>query len=295
MTLSSMTGFARVEGRAKGTRWAWEAKSVNGKGLDVRCRLPQGHEAIEPEVRALAQTKFSRGSIVVNLEVEREDGAESVRVNETTLNRILVLAKEIRKKHRLPAPSVEGLLALRGVLEVASEEEDAKVAASRKDAMLKSLAQAFDSLSQSRRSEGRKLRPVLESQIERIEQLTRAARDSPARSPDLVKARLKEQVARLLETGNSFDPDRLHQEAVLIATRSDIQEEIDRLTAHAESARDLLSNSEPVGRKFDFLAQEFNREANTLCSKAQDKTLTEIGLNLKAVIDQLREQVQNIE
>ena len=181
-------------------------------------------------MRALAQAKFSRGSVQINLEIERETGAETVRVNEAALERILTVAKAVRKKHRLPAPTVEGLLALRGVLEIGAEEVDAKDAAARKAGMLKSLAKAFDSLSESRRGEGRKLRPVLEAQIERIEQLTRAARDSPARSPDLVKARLKEQVARLLETGNSFDPDRLHQEAVLLATRSDIQEEIDRLT-----------------------------------------------------------------
>ena len=295
MTLSSMTGFARTEGQAGGLRWTWEATSVNSTGLDIRSRLPPGLETLEPEVRALAQAKFSRGSVQINLEIERETGAETVRVNEAALERILAVAKAVRKKHRLPAPTVEGLLALRGVLEIGAEEVDAKDAAARKSGMLKSLAKAFDSLSESRRGEGRKLRPVLEAQIERIEQLTRAARDSPARSPDLVKARLKELVARLLETGNSFDPDRLHQEAVLLATRSDIQEEIDRLTAHAEAARDLLSEAAPVGRKLDFLAQEFNREANTLCSKAQDKTLTEIGLNLKAVIDQMREQVQNIE
>jgi uncharacterized protein (TIGR00255 family) len=295
MTLSSMTGFSRAEGRGKGVRWVWEVRSVNGKGLDVRCRLPQGLEVLEADVRARAQSRFSRGNIQVTLELEREGGEDVIRVNEAALDRVLSIAKELRRRHKLPPPSIEGLLALRGVLETGTTAEDAKVVAARNERMLKSLEDCFENLSKSRRGEGGKLKDILEAQISRIEELIRAARDNPARSPEIVRARLKEQVDRLLETTGELDPSRLHQEAVLLATRSDIQEEIDRLGAHVEAARDLLAVGEPVGRKFEFLAQEFNREANTLCSKAQDRSLTEIGLNLKATIDQMREQVQNVE
>ena len=193
------------------------------------------------------------------------------------------------------APRPDALLALRGVLEIAQPETDEAEIETRDRAMAASFEEAVVALDAARRAEGARLQTILANQIGGIEDLSRAARDCPARSAEAVKARLAEQVSRLMETGASFDRDRLHQEAVLVATRADIQEELDRLFSHVAAARALLASPDAIGRKFDFLAQEFNREANTLCSKAIDMTLTQIGLELKSVIDQLREQVQNIE
>jgi uncharacterized protein (TIGR00255 family) len=295
MTVSSMTGFARTDGHAKGLSWYWEVKSVNSRSLDVRARLPQGLEGLEGEIKSLAQTRFNRGSLQVNLELKSEFESR-VRVNEAALNEVLALAKSLQKKHKLPPPSIEGLLSLRGVLETVEPSTDEKTAGVRRRLLLSSLEEAFEILAESRRAEGERLRVLLLNQIQRIRQLAEDARDSPSRSPDNIRARLREQIERLLTAGNSFDQDRLHQEALLIAARSDIQEELDRLFAHAAAAVELLNvEVGAVGRKLDFLAQEFHREANTLCAKSQDKTMSNIGLALKATIDQMREQVQNIE
>ncbi|HEY7766314.1 MAG TPA: YicC/YloC family endoribonuclease [Aestuariivirgaceae bacterium] len=295
MTLSSMTGFARSDGHMKGMSWFWEVKSVNSRSLDVRCRLPQGLERLEAEIKELAQARFHRGSLQVNLELKREIESE-IRVNETALNEVLALARSLQEKHGLPPPTIEGLLAVRGVLETVEREDDEESMALRNKLLLQSLADAFDVLVGNRRAEGAKLKGILSAQIERISELGEDARDCPARTADRIRVRLGEQIDRLLESGRSFDPDRLHQEALLIAARSDIQEELDRIFAHVGAARELVDNGAgPVGRKLDFLAQEFHREANTLCAKSQDKSLSSIGLNLKAVIDQMREQVQNVE
>jgi uncharacterized protein (TIGR00255 family) len=295
MTLSSMTGFARSDGHMKGMSWFWEVKSVNSRSLDVRCRLPQGLEPLEAEIKELAQARFHRGSLQVNLELKREIESE-IRVNETALNEVLALARSLQEKHGLPPPTIEGLLAVRGVLETVEREDDEESMALRNKLLLQSLADAFDVLVGNRRAEGAKLKGILSAQIERISELGEDARDCPARTADRIRVRLGEQIDRLLESGRSFDPDRLHQEALLIAARSDIQEELDRIFAHVGAARELVDNGAgPVGRKLDFLAQEFHREANTLCAKSQDKSLSSIGLNLKAVIDQMREQVQNVE
>jgi uncharacterized protein (TIGR00255 family) len=295
MTLSSMTGFARSDGHMKGMSWFWEVKSVNSRSLDVRCRLPQGLERLEAEIKELAQARFHRGSLQVNLELKREIESE-IRVNETALNEVLALARSLQEKHGLPPPTIEGLLAVRGVLETVEREDDEESMALRNKLLLQSLADAFDVLVGNRRAEGAKLKGILSAQIERISELGEDARDCPARTADRIRVRLGEQIDRLLVSGRSFDPDRLHQEALLIAARSDIQEELDRIFAHVGAARELVDNGAgPVGRKLDFLAQEFHREANTLCAKSQDKSLSSIGLNLKAVIDQMREQVQNVE
>jgi uncharacterized protein (TIGR00255 family) len=295
MTLSSMTGFARADGHAAGLSWHWEVKSVNGKSLDIRCRLPQGLEALEIDARALAQSRFHRGSLQVTLDVRRESPAD-IRVNEAALDRLLKLARAVQKKHRLPPPAVEGLLALRGVLEEIEEPASDESLNARNRLLLNSLAQAFDHLLLTRRQEGEKLRAVVLGQIDRLAALAEEARDSPERSPERIKARLQLQLDRLLDSGRSFDPDRLHQEALLLATRGDIQEELDRIFAHLSASRQLLHDgSGPVGRKLDFLAQEFHREANTLCAKSQAQALSAVGLALKGVIDQMREQVQNIE
>ena len=294
MAISSMTGFARSQGAFDGLTWQWEIRSVNGKALDVRCRLPAGFEALEAPVKAAAAQAFKRGNLQVGLAVAGS-AAETVQLNEAVLDQIVAAGEGLRNRIGGEALRADVLLGLHGVLEVGAGMEDETAAEHRNAAMLASFDAALQSLAAARDAEGGRLQAIVAAQVDRIAQLAEAARNNPARSVEVIRAKLAEQVARLLETGASFDQDRLHQEAVLLATRSDIQEELDRLDSHVEAARALLGSGEAVGRKFDFLAQEFNREANTLCSKAADRTLTTIGLDLKTVIDQMREQIQNIE
>jgi len=295
MALSSMTGFARASGAMDGLHWQWEVKSVNGKGLESRCRLAPGFEHLEAQVREAVMRRFKRGNLQISLSCDHGSSSEAFSVNEPALEQLLAISERLRTRLGGEPPRIEGLLGLRGVIEVVSEPVDPDVAARRDRAMLESLDVALTQLATMRAGEGARLAQVFGAQLERIAELTAAARDCPARRPEAIKARLAEQVARLLEAHPGFDDARLHQEAVMIATRVDIQEEIDRLFAHVEAARALLGAKEPAGRKLEFLAQEFNREANTLCSKAIDHSVTTIGLDLKTVIDQLREQVQNIE
>lgn len=295
MTLSSMTGFAQSSGEKAGLHWQWEIKSVNGKALDIRCRLPSGFEALEAIARTTLSQHIKRGNLQVTLTTSGATTFESVVVNEAVLEQVVSIAEKLRDRIGGMPLSSEALLSLRGVLEVVQPTQNENEIEARLADVSDSLASAAVALNRSRREEGARLSAVIGAQLEKIEGLTVAARDCPARSIEAIKLRLKEQVARLLDTGASFDADRLHQEAIVVATRADIQEELDRLFAHIEAARALISSPEPAGRKFDFLAQEFNREANTVCSKAMDKTLTAIGLELKTTIDQMREQVQNIE
>ena len=295
MPLSSMTGFARVSGALDGLHWQWEAKSVNGKALDVRCRLPAGFEMLEPGVRAAVAEKLKRGSLQVSLAVSGMAQTEVVQLNEAVLAQVLNAGQRLREQIGGEPMRADVILGLRGVLDMAVAPEDDAAIERRNATILASFNAALTALVESRREEGARLHALLVIQVERIQALADAARKNPARGAEAIKARLSEQVARLIETGQGFDPARLHQEAVLIATRADIQEELDRLMSHVEAAHSLLASGAAVGRKFDFLAQEFNREANTLCSKAIDKTMTAIGLDLKTVIDQMREQVQNIE
>lgn len=295
MALSSMTGFARTEGQAAGCRWHWELRSVNAKGLDVRFRLPPGMEALEPEIRNRLSAGLRRGSVQVNLQLVREQAGGRVVVNERALSEIAAVAQRLAERLGSPPVSAEGLLALRGMVEIAESVDDEETLAARNAALIESLGSAVSALGEMRAAEGARLALVLTQQVDRIEQLAQQARDNPSRKPDAVRQRIAEQVSRLLDGAAKLDPDRLHQEAVLLAARADIQEELDRLFAHVEAARGMLSSDEPVGRRLDFLAQEFHREANTLCSKAADQSLLHTGLELKAVIDQLREQVQNVE
>ncbi|MFO1034579.1 MAG: YicC/YloC family endoribonuclease [Hyphomicrobiales bacterium] len=295
MSLTSMTGFARDNGSTGPWSWQWEIKSVNGKALDLRLRLPPGLEHLDAEARLRLQKALRRGNVQINLVLQQAGGSETVTVNEALLTQLAGLAEKLRAASNGPPVQVEALLGLRGVIEsqpVATSEKDA---AERDAAILASLDKAIAALEMARREEGTRLLEVVRSQIKRIRELTEAARAHPARQPEALRQRLKEQVARILEVSSELDPDRLHQEAVLMATRADIEEELDRLQSHIAAAEVLVGAKEPVGRKFDFLAQEFNREANTLCSKANDRGLTAIGLDLKTVIDQMREQVQNIE
>jgi uncharacterized protein (TIGR00255 family) len=293
--LISMTGFARSTGAWRDTSWVWELKSVNGKALDLRFRMPTGFDQVETPARAAASHVMKRGNVQINLAVQDRNSEGILKINSQLLEQLAAAAETLRDRLGSAPIQAENLLALRGVLENGEQILSEDNLAERDAALLSSFEQAVKELAMARKDEGDRLSLVLDTQLQRIAELTDAARANPARSVEAIRKRIGEQVARLLEQSDSFDPQRLHQEAILLATRADIQEELDRLQSHITAARSLMTSSEPVGRKFDFLAQEFNREANTLCSKANDPSLTAIGLDLKTTIDQLREQVQNIE
>ena len=295
MSISSMTGFARSSGEHQGLFWQWEIKSVNGKALDVRLKLPQGFEALETPLRAALASAFRRGNLQVQLSVSGQLARETVRLNQDILDRLVEAGEALRERIGGEPLRADVLLSIRGVVEVANLPEEEGQAEARQAVMFESFGEALAALAVARREEGERLQAVVLQQVRRIGELAASARANPARSAEAIKARLAEQVSRLMDTGAPLDPDRLHQEAVIAATRADIQEELDRLDSHVEAALQLLASHEAIGRKFDFLAQEFNREANTLCSKASDRSLSLIGLDLKTVIDQMREQVQNIE
>ncbi len=290
-----MTGFARADGVLGAVTWHWEIKSVNGRGLDVRCRMPQGLEGLEQKARAAVSAKLARGNCQLSLNLVREQDGRAIRINRDVLDALVIAANDLKGKIEAEAPTLDGLLALKGVVEIAEPEETDEEREALASAILSSLEATLDELVKARAQEGSKLQDLLVGQIDQVEDLTNQARRSPVRSPEAIKERLNEQVAKLLESTSTLDPDRLHQEAVLLAAKADIQEELDRLDAHVAAARDLLAAKGPHGRKLDFLTQEFNREANTRCSKANDTSLTSLGLEMKAVIDQMKEQVQNIE
>ena len=293
-TITSMTGFARASGSHDGQAYAWELKSVNGKALDLRLRLPTGFDHLEIQARqALAQV-LKRGNVQVNLSLTETGGATKLTINRDVLQTYVALAKDLQKQVGGPDVSVEALLSMKGVVEMVATTTDETVLAARDKAILKSLDEAIVALAAARLAEGAKLSAIIAAQLDQIAELHKRATANPSRKAGAIKARLREQVVSLLEAG-MMDEQRLAQEAAILATKADIQEELDRLGAHISAAKLLLTSKEPVGRKFDFLAQEFNREANTLCSKANDAGLTQIGLDLKTVIDQMREQVQNIE
>jgi len=295
MTLSSMTGFARGQGGAGSYAWAWELKSVNSKGLDLKLRLPPGWEAIEPGVRARASEVLSRGIIFANLTVSREGTAPVARINEPALNAVLAALKGLEGKVAGAPPSLDGILALKGVMEVSEAEENESERSAAEAAVVAGFGEALKGLAEMRRTEGQALGKILSARLSEIGALAARAEAAPGRKPEAIKARLAEQVATLLEAAQRFDADRLHQEAIMLATKIDIREELDRLAAHVAQARKLIADGGPIGRKLDFLSQELNRESNTLCSKANDLELTNIGLELKAVVEQFREQVQNLE
>jgi uncharacterized protein (TIGR00255 family) len=295
MALSSMTGFARGNGASAPYTWAWEIKSVNGKGLDLRLRLPPGWDAIEAPVRAAVAEKFARGSLQANLVVDRTGAPPSVRVNAAVLEAVLAAMREIAGRIEAAPPSLDGLLALKGVMEIgeSGEQEGEKRAA--ESAAIAGFAAVIVALADMRRQEGLALSRVLTARLSEIAALAQRAEAAPGRQPEAIRQRLAEQISALLEQSDRFEAGRLHQEAILIAAKADVREELDRLTAHVEQARGLLAQGGPVGRRLDFLAQELNRETNTLCAKAGDMELTNIGLELKAAVEQFREQVQNVE
>ncbi len=295
MTLASMTGFARASGVLGELRWAWELKSVNSKGLDLRFRLPPGRDVLEPALRAAIAKRIARGNVTVNLTLQREGAAPQVRVNEGVLAAVIATSRELAKKIEAQPPTLDGILSIKGVMEVVETEESEAEREAANAALQKGFEAALADLVAMRGKEGEVIGGVLSDRVSQIEQLTRAAQASPARSTEAIRARLAEQVKELLGASSALDSDRLHQEAALLAAKADVREELDRLHAHIGAARTLLKNGGAVGRKLDFLAQEFNRESNTLCSKSNDVSLTAIGLELKTAVDQFREQVQNIE
>jgi uncharacterized protein (TIGR00255 family) len=295
MALSSMTGFARTHGVSSSYAWAWEIKAVNGKGLDVRLRLPAGWDAIEAPIRSRAAETLSRGSIQASLTVERSGAAPAVRVNTAVLDAVLGAARQLARRIEASPPTLDGLLSLKGVLEISDTEESEEEKRSAETAVTAGFADAIAALAEMRRHEGAALARVLSVRLGEIAALAQRAELVPGRRPEAIRARLAEQVATLLAQSDRFDPDRLHQEAILIATKADVREELDRLAAHVAQAQALIEQGGAIGRRLDFLAQELNREANTLCAKANDVELTNIGLELKAAVEQFREQVQNVE
>ncbi len=292
---ASMTGFAESSGSHEGLRWRWEAKSVNGRSLDIRLRTPPGYDSLEPPARLLASERFRRGSLQVSLSVEQAEAAKGLKVDPAALASAVKLAREVAAETGLAPARIDGLLALKGV--IVQEETvvlDPLQRGVRDAAILKSLADALDALGKARANEGAKLAALLTSQIDDVARLTDEAGALAAAQPLALRQKLEAQISEML-AGQSLPPERLAQEAALLASRADIREELDRLRAHVQDARGLIAGGEAAGRKLDFLAQEFNREANTLCSKSGDIALTRVGLALKAVIDQFREQAQNVE
>ncbi|MCG8507882.1 MAG: YicC family protein [Rhodospirillales bacterium] len=296
MIVSSMTGFSRAQGRNEFCSWTWEIKSVNGRGLDARCRVPNGFDHLDPPIRERVGSFFKRGNISLNLSLQRGERETSIRINRTALEEILNILPEL--KERVPGaepPTLDGIFGLRGVIESVDEELSDEDQSALDAALLESLEAALSSLKDSRQAEGARLAAILAQHLDEIGALCEEAEGLTAMHPETIRERLRKQVAALVDEVPGIPEERLAQEAALLMTKADPREELDRLKAHLEAARGLLAESQPTGRRLDFLCQEFNREANTLCSKAADVDLTRTGLALKAVIDQLREQVQNIE
>ncbi len=296
MPLSSMTGFARSQGRNGDCAWSWEIKSVNGRGLDVRCRLPQRFESLDQPARDRVGRRLKRGNVSLVLNVSWSRSEIGYGINQDLLDQILDLVPDLRKRFpEAGPPTLDGLLALRGVIELAEEEMSEEKRDALHAAMLSDLDQALHALVSARVEEGARLAVPLGSQIEEMARLCEEAERLTAMQTDAIRARIKAQVEALLDDVPGLTEERLTQEAAVIMTKADPREELDRLKAHIDGARDLLKEEGAIGRRFDFLCQEFNREANTLCSKSTDVELNRVGLALKATIDQMREQVQNIE
>jgi uncharacterized protein (TIGR00255 family) len=295
MALSSMTGFARSHGASGPYTFEWELKSVNAKGFDLRLRLPPGWDELEALAKKRAGELLSRGTVYANLNVKRANAASTVRINEEVLSSIVRVAGELAGRIDAVAPSIDGLLAIKGVIEVVEPESTEEEDSAAKAAAAASFEQALSDLVQMRRREGTTLGQILGQRMDEIERLAKKAEAAPGRKPEAIRARLAEQVAALLEASDRFDPDRLNQEALMIAAKADIREELDRIASHISQVREMIGKGGPVGRRLDFLAQEFNREVNTCCSKSNDLELTNTGLEMKSVVEQFREQVQNLE
>ena len=293
--LASMTGYARKDGGDGLLTWTWEVKSVNGRSLDVRCRIPSGYEGLEPVARGMVQKHCARGNVQVSLSVNRGNLPRSLRLNREALERVTEILGELEGATAAAPARLDGLLALPGVLEMQEPEETKEELDVREAAMEEDLILALESLSAMRRGEGARLKTLVTGHLDEVARLTEAAGACASARPEALRTRLRQQVEELLQASPALPEERLAQELALLATKADVREELDRLGAHVAAARELVEGGGAVGRRLDFLCQEFNREANTLCSKAGDVALTRVGLDLKAVIDQLREQVQNVE
>ena len=295
MSIASMTGFAREAGVTDAYQWAWELKTVNGRGLEVRVRTPSGLDAIGEEARGQILKALTRGQGQLNLSLSKASSAPKLRVNQDVLQSLLSAIGGLSLPDNVKPASLDGLLSVRGVVELDDDAADPLQDEALVAAIKTGIGALIESLKTARLKEGQALSAVLGQQLDLISRLVDEAEAAPARQPEAIRARLEGQIAELLDGKGALDPARLHQEAVLIAARADIREELDRLRAHVDAARSLLQEGGAVGRRLDFLAQEFGREANTLCAKANDVSLSRIGLELKAVIEQFREQVQNVE
>lgn len=290
-----MTGFARSHGSQGPWRLSWEIKSVNAKGLDLRLRTPNGFDAVEQETRARIAKRLTRGACYATLTAQREQGVPDVRVNEAALAALREALSRIPTSDALRPASIDGLLNVRGVVEIVESVDDEAAMEAVYAAALAALDQALDEIVAMRAREGAALAGVLTQRLDAMARLRDAADAAPGRGVDAVRERLAQAVAALVEASSTLDPVRLHQEAILIAAKADVREELDRLKAHIAAARELIVSGKPVGRRLDFLAQELGREANTLCAKSNDAQLTTLGMELRVEIEQFREQVQNIE
>jgi uncharacterized protein (TIGR00255 family) len=295
-----MTGYARAQGADERRRWVWEARSVNGRNLELRCRVPQGFDRLENPARTAAGARLKRGNVALSLTVTSEAKAKPLRINRALLAELGVLVEEVRKSTGAAAPAADGLLRVRGVIEEEDESaaESVEALAALDAAVMRTLGEALQGLANARAGEGKALAGVLEGHVDEIEGLCRRAAERAQAQIGVVRQRFESQLGELLDRVPSLSEERFAQETALLVGKADVREELDRLTAHVAQARSLLHEARPdnpVGRKFDFLCQEFNREANTLCSKSADIELTRIGIDLKGAIERMREQVQNVE
>jgi uncharacterized protein (TIGR00255 family) len=296
MTLQSMTGFARTAGQDDLFAWTWEARSVNARGLDVRCRVPNGYEAVERAIRTAAAKMFQRGNITVGVSLERVDQASTrFRINRDLLDQVQALRAELGDAVADTPPTVEGLLSIRGMLEPVDTTEDEGKRTARETAMIASGQDMLTALAAARAGEGQRLDDIMVGHLDILASLTQEAAEAAATQPEAIRQRLATLVGELLGAEPKLPEERLAQEAAVLVGKADIREELDRLAVHVAAVRELLDDGEAVGRRLDFLCQELNREANTLCSKSADVELTRIGLAMKATIEQFREQVQNVE
>ena len=295
MAIASMTGFARKTGRDGPDGWSWEVKSVNARGLDIRCRLPAGMDALEPEVRRRIADRFTRGAFNLVLQVDRASRRSRIEINREALAQVQAVMRDLGGELDIEPPRIDGLPNIRGVIDVVEEEESDEAREAREQPLLAGLDDALDGLAAARDAEGARLAAVLGGQLDEIARLVDAAVNCEEARPERQRERLKAMLSDVLDQTPALSEDRLAQEVAMLLIKADVREEIDRLLAHIAGARVLLAGDEPSGRRLDFLCQEFNRESNTLCSKAAEVELTRIGLDLKAVIEQFREQVQNVE
>ena len=290
-----MTGFARTAGSWENYHWTWEIKSVNGRALDVRCRVPSGYDGVEQMARKAMKAAIARGSVNINLQLSRDTEGVNFKVNQKMLDALVEVATQTAMNNHLPQPGLDALMTVRDVIQYVEPEEDDATIKARDAALSASFEETLSAFKSARDVEGAALQTVLADLLDEIERLVKQADSLATEMPELIRQRYMDKVNALLSDNNAIDPERIAQEVVLLATKADIKEEIDRLYAHIEAGRTHMKADGQIGRKLDFLTQEFNREANTLCSKASDIRLTDVGLSLKTAIDQFREQVQNIE